>query len=929
MYNVKEPNTIILFGFKTDFGGGKSSGFGLIYDDIDTVKKFEPKHRLIPLNLKKKPALNRKQRKERKNKAKKFRGIRKYVGQKRQHKKIRKMNRKKFIKLKKLKHEEKVKLENEKKEPLKLEEKRYLISKSWYDKWEQFLEKSYSQKKLNPGEIDNSNLIQNNKLKRSLNENLEYVIVNENLWKHFESTFSGGPEIIRNVIKNSNTNQLEVEVYPLVVEVKFEDQIKSFEMSKEKKVSDLKEIVAEHFKVNPDEYEFSSYYEKIQENTQLNQLLKEERLELKPKTKQRDNFSTDYTLSTLNLDMAYQPNFDHLNTGQTNFMNPELSFLGNSNNFESLTSEINSEINSYSLTNTTIPTFETQISIVRKPTKGFGLVGLVNIGNSCYMNSGLQCLLNIEILKDHFLTGKYKSEINKNNPIGTSGEVTDALVKIYQKSWDAEESEIVPENFKKTFGKFSSQFANNSQQDCQEFLSVLLDKVHEDLNRVKIKPQTERVEGFGKKDQEVADLSWVFYIQRNDSIISDHFIGQFKSKIYCPKCKSTSITFDPLMFLSLPLPSDANDIYYFFQIQFFYQDPDKFSDTYLVTSKKHLGLQGIFENLSTQSRIDEKHILLTQVENGKITKTIKSSDNLRFLNHKELLFAFEVKKEVQIEPDNPYSYYYGDDDNLNQNANNNSNSKKQIEYSNVQVCHKKLCRASEYFADMIDEKLFGVPMVISFEEGKKFNSQQIYDYILKYMKKFLTDELIKSAKEMISQKNKKTPKKTQTDNYTSWNTDSLGIYSSNYSFTDNYNDVYSLNSQESDEIYSKWKFKKNVLEPYFKIEVIFRNSHNINLSDSTSNMKIGKQMQIMIKWNPNLTETVLSDSRLRFSIITKECEDYQKKIQEENSIYFSLYSTHKPSITIDQCFDKLLAEEKLGKTDMWYCPKCKDFIQAI
>eukprot|EP01156_Anaeramoeba_ignava_P006585 Anaeramoba_ignava/a349051_141.p1 GENE.a349051_141~~a349051_141.p1 ORF type:complete len:155 (+),score=52.14 a349051_141:41-466(+) len=87
MYNVKEPNTIILFGFKTDFGGGKSSGFGLIYDDIDTVKKFEPKHRLIPLNLKKKPALNRKQRKERKNKAKKFRGIRKYVGQKRQRKK--------------------------------------------------------------------------------------------------------------------------------------------------------------------------------------------------------------------------------------------------------------------------------------------------------------------------------------------------------------------------------------------------------------------------------------------------------------------------------------------------------------------------------------------------------------------------------------------------------------------------------------------------------------------------------------------------------------------------------------------------------------------------------------------------------------------------------------------------------------------------
>lgn len=29
------------------FGGGKSTGFGLIYDTIDAAKKFEPKYRLI------------------------------------------------------------------------------------------------------------------------------------------------------------------------------------------------------------------------------------------------------------------------------------------------------------------------------------------------------------------------------------------------------------------------------------------------------------------------------------------------------------------------------------------------------------------------------------------------------------------------------------------------------------------------------------------------------------------------------------------------------------------------------------------------------------------------------------------------------------------------------------------------------------------
>ena len=34
---------IVLFGFKTAFGGGRSSGFGLIYESIDAAKKFEPK----------------------------------------------------------------------------------------------------------------------------------------------------------------------------------------------------------------------------------------------------------------------------------------------------------------------------------------------------------------------------------------------------------------------------------------------------------------------------------------------------------------------------------------------------------------------------------------------------------------------------------------------------------------------------------------------------------------------------------------------------------------------------------------------------------------------------------------------------------------------------------------------------------------------
>lgn len=41
-----DKESIVVFGFKLAFGGGKSTGFALVYDSIDAVKKFEPKYRL-------------------------------------------------------------------------------------------------------------------------------------------------------------------------------------------------------------------------------------------------------------------------------------------------------------------------------------------------------------------------------------------------------------------------------------------------------------------------------------------------------------------------------------------------------------------------------------------------------------------------------------------------------------------------------------------------------------------------------------------------------------------------------------------------------------------------------------------------------------------------------------------------------------------
>ena len=65
-----DEKTTVVYGFKTAFGGGRSTGFGLVYDDEDSMKKIEPKYRLIRLGLATKKTRSRKQWKDAKRKSK-------------------------------------------------------------------------------------------------------------------------------------------------------------------------------------------------------------------------------------------------------------------------------------------------------------------------------------------------------------------------------------------------------------------------------------------------------------------------------------------------------------------------------------------------------------------------------------------------------------------------------------------------------------------------------------------------------------------------------------------------------------------------------------------------------------------------------------------------------------------------------------------
>merc|ERR1712022_76697 len=71
MYKVNDALAVVLFGFRTKFGGGRSTGFCLIYDNATAAKKNEPKYRLVRAGEGSHGQTSRKQRKERKNRMKK------------------------------------------------------------------------------------------------------------------------------------------------------------------------------------------------------------------------------------------------------------------------------------------------------------------------------------------------------------------------------------------------------------------------------------------------------------------------------------------------------------------------------------------------------------------------------------------------------------------------------------------------------------------------------------------------------------------------------------------------------------------------------------------------------------------------------------------------------------------------------------------
>lgn len=185
-----------------------------------------------------------------------------------------------------------------------------------------------------------------------------------------------------------------------------------------------------------------------------------------------------------------------------------------------------------------------------------GLTGLANLGNTCFMNSIIQCLSNNLKLTEFFLKEKFKEEDLKINQ-KKEYQLILCYTNLLRNIWDSN-TVLKPRSFKSAIGKLISKYDNGTQQDSHEFLVHLLENLHKGLcYEIEVGIKGEIIKNCDKLMVECIN-TWTNYFNKEYSIIIDLYYGMFFNNLLCNSCNNTSLSFEPYSCLSLSIDGKKN-----------------------------------------------------------------------------------------------------------------------------------------------------------------------------------------------------------------------------------------------------------------------------------------------------------------------------------------------------------------------------------
>jgi ubiquitin C-terminal hydrolase len=194
-------------------------------------------------------------------------------------------------------------------------------------------------------------------------------------------------------------------------------------------------------------------------------------------------------------------------------------------------------------------------------------IALAGPWNGSYLNSTLHCLAHTEPLRDHFLSGEYERDLNRDNPMGTGRDLATQFAQLLGELWIDQESDfpssssvVYSRNFKDSLGRYAKQFSGNDSRDAYECASAILVALHEDTNRVSEKRfiGDEMEKRKDESDEDAANRTLALCLERDDSKVGEIFTGQLKSRIQCVCCGRFSTQFHSFMNLSVRIPENGS-----------------------------------------------------------------------------------------------------------------------------------------------------------------------------------------------------------------------------------------------------------------------------------------------------------------------------------------------------------------------------------